>query len=240
MHNPDLPPEIAARLADYRRQIDAIDDQLIALLKQRIGIVAQVGKMKREESPLKNFIRSGREAVMVKRIYEEFRGTEFLSEAAAQIWRLLIAASIHHEAPLTLALTSQFSAVAAEYFGSFMPQVACVDAKASLARAAVDKQTIAVIAPEEAALLAQAELQSLKIFALLPFIPSPNLQPKAYAVAQLIPEETGRDVSVFFTDRVMEIPGYHMQPPLDISAKISHSLWLGSYATPIGESHARP
>lgn len=233
MHNPDLPPEIAARLAGYRRQIDAIDDQLLALLKERIGIVAQVGKMKREESPLRNFIRSGREATMVKRIYEQFRGTEFLPEAAAQIWRLLIAASIHHEAPLSIACTPDLSAVAAEYFGSFMPQTLCADAGAALALAAEDKQAIAVIAPEEASLLARKEFELLKIFALLPFLPSPNPRPSAYAVAQLIPEETGEDVSVFYAKKIFEITGYHTQLPLE------NAVWLGSYATPIGESHAR-
>jgi chorismate mutase len=220
----DLSPSIAAKLAGYRQQIDAIDDQLIALLKQRIGIVAQVGKMKREETPLRNFIRSGREAVMVKRIYEEFRGSDFHPAAAAAMWRQVISASIYHEAPLTLAVTPMHSALAAEYFGGFMPQQHCPDAATALHHAATAAQTVAIIAPQEAALLAQPEYQCLKIFALLPFLPSAAPQPQGYAVAQLTPEATGEDVSLFFSnDHIIAKDGYHPQEPF----------WLGSYATPI-------
>jgi chorismate mutase len=220
-----LSPDVTARLQNYRSQIDAIDDQLIALLKQRIGIVAQVGKMKREETPLKNFIRSGREAVMVKRLYEEFRDSNFHPAAAAAMWRLIISASIHHEAPLNVATTNALTAVGAEYFGSFMPQQPCANDIDALKLAAQDKQTIAVIAIDSAALLAQPAYHHLKIFALLPYIPSPLPRPQAYAVAQLIPEDTGEDVSIFYTENLIALEGYHTQQP--------KALWLGSYAKPI-------
>lgn len=221
----ELTPDIASRLQNYRSQIDAIDDQLIALLKQRISIVAKVGEMKREETPLKNFIRSGREAVMVKRLYTEFHDSDFHPAAAAAMWRLIISASIHHEAPLNISTTEAFSAVAAEYFGSFMPQQFCTSDADALTVSAADKQTIALIAPDSAALLAQPEYQHLKIFALLPYIPSPLPRPQVYAVAQLIPEDTGEDVSLFYADKLITLEGYHAQQP--------HALWLGSYAKPI-------
>lgn len=229
----ELSPPIAARLQQYRSQIDAIDDQLISLLKSRIGIVAQVGKMKREETPLKNFIRSGREAVMVKNIYNAFRDSDFHPAAAATMWRLIIAASIHHEAPLTVATTQEFSAVAAEYFGSFMPQQSCIGDREALNLSAQDKQSIAVIATDSAGLLAQPEYRHLKIFALLPYIPSPLANPSVYAVAQLVPEETGEDVSVFSSDQIIKVDGYHTVLPLDSPHKNSHIHWLGSYAKPI-------
>lgn len=221
----ELAPDITARLQNYRSQIDVIDDQLIALLKKRIGIVAEVGKMKREETPLKNFIRSGREAMMVKRIYNEFKNTDFHPAAAAAMWRLIISASIHHEAPLNVATTEVFSAVAAEYFGSFMPQQFCTKDADALALATNNKQTIALIAPDSAALLAQPEYQHLKIFALLPYIPSPLPRPLVYAVAQLIPEDTGEDVSLFYADKLITQEGYHTQH--------KGALWLGSYAKAI-------
>ncbi len=49
-------------LSQLRAKIDAIDDKLFALLKQRIGIVKQVGELKSRDRSNRCFIRSGREA----------------------------------------------------------------------------------------------------------------------------------------------------------------------------------
>ena len=38
------------KLEDFRKQLDTIDDQILALLNQRIDVVEQVGDLKREQS----------------------------------------------------------------------------------------------------------------------------------------------------------------------------------------------
>ncbi len=241
----DLSPEIQTRLADFRRQIDEIDKQLISLLKRRIQIVSQVGHMKRTETNLRCLIRSGREAEMVKYLYGEFKESDFLPEAAAAMWRLIIAASTHHETPLQLAIFGDTSAVAADYFGTFIPQTAYDNAEQALNQAARLPSTIAIIPADS---LADATFPAeIKIFALLPFIPSSASRPLAYAAAQLIPEKTSDDTSLFrltddkgkhsllkkagyFTDENPEI----RQLQLDNPEAIRHIHWLGTYANPIG------
>lgn len=259
MNNHDLPPSIANRLQTYRNQIDALDNQLISLFKERIQIVSQVGEMKRKETDLRCLIRSGREAEMVRRIYHEFKDSNFLPEAAAAIWRLIISASTHHETPLRLALPEALSSTASDYFGSFIPQTHCT-AEEAVMQAAQQPSTIALIPTDTVIDFPD----HLKIFALLPFIPTKTNLPQAYAVAQLWPEETDEDVSLFsvklrhcepecsegeaiqsllaslncfvaYAPRndgdswLIGLHGFHTQLPLDSCT----TRWLGSYAVPI-------
>jgi chorismate mutase len=44
------PADARARLAPFRREIDAIDDQIVALLGKRFGIVRQVAVLKAEHA----------------------------------------------------------------------------------------------------------------------------------------------------------------------------------------------
>src|SRR5579872_4375536 len=90
-------------IPELRAAIDAIDDELVALLNKRSQFVKQVAAIKRDTQPQgMSFIRSGREADMVRRMLEAFRGGTFPAPAAAQIWRLIISASLSLESPLSV------------------------------------------------------------------------------------------------------------------------------------------
>ena len=55
-------PEKEQKLADYREQIDVIDQEILAALKKRVDVVKQVGLLKGADKSNKTIIRPGREA----------------------------------------------------------------------------------------------------------------------------------------------------------------------------------
>lgn len=241
----DLSPEFTHKLQGFRQQIDALDAEIAALLQKRIAVVGEVGALKRE-AKLKSYIRSGREAQMVRSTYERFKDTHFHPHAAAMLWRHIIAASIHHEAPQTLAIpanpkTSPLPWAAADYFGHFVPQKHTASTKKALELAMQDTATIAILPAETMAEwvneLASSEFSTLKIFVKFPFIPTAfETGVAAYGVAQIIPEPTGEDASLFWVEnQMLLLNGYHTELPLEEKAKFPHSVWLGSYALPLGE-----
>lgn len=204
MTAPDISPETARKLQQFRQQIDAIDEQLIALFKERIGIVRQVGAMKRAETELQCFIRSGREADMLRRIYGEFSGTDFQPLAATAIWRQIIAASTHLEQPLTLSLDCHHHPelywLAREYFGRFAAITEHLNAAEVLDDVIAGRTNIAVLPyPADSPggwWLHMAEKRDcgLRVFACLPFAETDR--PKALALAKLLPEATDDDVTL--------------------------------------------
>ena len=72
-------------LTDLRFQIDNIDDQIINLLGERMGIVNQVGELKKNNNE-KFFIRSNREADMIKDLLKKSK-SNFPKTAIINIWR---------------------------------------------------------------------------------------------------------------------------------------------------------
>ena len=55
-------------IGDLRKQIDIIDDKIIDLLKERLDVVKEVGKIKHSQGGKFSFIRSGREAEMLRNL----------------------------------------------------------------------------------------------------------------------------------------------------------------------------
>lgn len=200
----------AATLAGYRREIDAIDDQLIDLLKDRIRIVDKVGKLKKSQGETGLFVRSGREGAMLRRIYEAFDGHDFNAQAAAAMWRQIIAASIHLESPLSLSVycpknESSLFWLAREYFGGFVPIHPVGNVGQVLGDLSDGKANIGVLPyPDDSAawwtLMAQEQEKSPKIFAHVPAILSPELPkttPFGLAIGVTTPEPSGNDQSYF-------------------------------------------
>ena len=118
-------------LAEYRSQIDAIDDELMGLLVTRCEIVKQVGKLKEGAGSKGSFIRPKREADMIRRIVGFFEGTDFPAQSAAHIWRTIIGASLRMESPLNVAVRLFHSFLRVSSSGQpylllfFLPQKPC-------------------------------------------------------------------------------------------------------------------
>ena len=217
------------QLNHYRAEIDAVDQQMIALLKQRIKIVSEVGKLKRCDNTLQCFIRSGREADMLRDIYAKFEGSDFHPEAAIAIWRQIISASTQHESQMRLITSEAKRDTAKTYFGEFMPISYVDDAGDALNILAENPSDIVILPPWEEdsyfwQIFAKKAPSTLKIFAQLPFAGKTR---KAFAAANLTPEPSRDDISLFMDDSgtVLEIEGYHTE--------YKTMKWLGIVARPI-------
>jgi chorismate mutase len=191
-------------LQTFRDQIDAIDDQLISLLKERTQIVRKVGALKTADGENGLFIRPGREGRMHQRIYDAFQGTGFNAEAAVGIWRLMIAASTHLESPLSLAVPSggPWQMLAREYFGNFVPLQEYSSITAAAGAVADGKQNIAILPwpdPDNEWWVSFSQYcrDGLHVFAALPVAEGPHGTPAALAAGYVTPEPSDSDVSYF-------------------------------------------
>jgi chorismate mutase len=210
-------------IPQLRAKIDAIDDELIALMNRRSKFVQQVGAIKKstQEEGL-CFIRSGREADMVRRMHEAFRGGTFPAHAAAHMWRIIIAASLSLESTLSVAAYSGDPAqeiywLAREYFGSFTPITKEASARRVLGEVMDGKAQVGVLPlPDDTAEGSWwLKLGNLKIFACVPFILPKGGAIKAVAVAKLEPEDTGDDISFFSIETAADISQSRLKAVID-------------------------
>ena len=87
-------------LHDLRRQIDALDDELLRLLSERARVVQEVGKSKSKEAS--QYFRPERERQIFERLTRENPGP-LDKDAVKAIWREIISAARALEAPLSAA-----------------------------------------------------------------------------------------------------------------------------------------
>jgi chorismate mutase len=231
-----------------RDAIDAIDDQIIALLNARSELVRKVGRIKQvTQKEAGSYIRAGREAVMARNIWRKFLETgPFPAAAAVQIWRLIIAASLSLESSLRLsAAGGEVYWRAREYLGPFTPAKICAQTREALGDAARDAAVIAAVAlPSDAENWWVDFPETLKIFACAPFLLPKDADAACLLAARLTPEATGEDRSLYRLPenisppmgrplaqangaRLWEVEGFH--PWRDWG----QAFWLGTYASPI-------
>ncbi len=225
--SPDT-PENSQKLAKFRANIDDIDNNIIKLLIERIGIVKQVGELK-SANTIPCPIRSGREAEMVRRIIGEFRPTDFPASAAGAIWRIIIGASTGVESRLTLSVFSDEKEnslywLAREYFGSNLPITRQPHIKRVLGDVIDDKASVGIVPFLRSAdnsnwwtaLMQQGE-NVPKIFAHVPFVytdvPGKDI-PSALAIAKLIPEPSGDDMSLVVIEADANCSQHRLQTAL--------------------------
>lgn len=202
----NTPNEILA----LRKQIDALDDKIIALLITRISIVKKVGKIKHRLFPGVCAIRPGREADMVRDVANKFKGSGFSSAAAAAIWRLLIGASTSAERPLTISAyvepsNNDFYWMAREYFGPFLPVAKQSNIRYVIGDVMDRKASVGIVplphgsdAHDWWIYLIGDKPNMPKIFAHIPFAhyePTAKHTPLALAIAAIAPEPTENDSS---------------------------------------------
>ena len=113
-------------LAELRVQIDALDQELLALLNRRAQVAEQVGEIKkREGSP---FFRPDRVAKVIEQIQLANRGP-LKNEHVAAVWREIMSACLALESPVRVAYlgpAGTFSEQAAlQFFGSSIKHVPC-------------------------------------------------------------------------------------------------------------------
>ncbi|HEU5047789.1 MAG TPA: chorismate mutase [Rickettsiales bacterium] len=187
-------------ISQFRAEIDAIDDKIIALLNERSAIVKRVGIAKKNSQREGIcYIRSGREAEVVRRIYTKLKSGIFPAEASIQMWRMIICASLSLESAMSVStyVPQGEEAVywlAREYFGNVLPVSGHDNTESVWQDLASGKAQVGVF-PVRGRWWRELP-HDIKIFACIPFLLPQNSSIQALAAARLEPENTGDDISL--------------------------------------------
>lgn len=95
-------PQPDNSLEVLRREIDSIDDQILALLVRRFAATARVGASKAKDGSLSSSpIRPAREATMLRRLAAQ-GGADVPPQLLVRLWRVILSASSQSQAPIKL------------------------------------------------------------------------------------------------------------------------------------------
>jgi len=195
---------MARDLSELRREIDAIDDQIHDLLKQRTKIVEEVRLYKKDERVK---IRPAREAEIIYRLFAQHDG-KFPKRELFRIWRELIVATLSMEGPFSAGVFmddegNSFWDVARDHFGSYTPMTPFPSTRRIIE--AVQKQEVTVgIVPMPARAEQDPWWRRMafegddvpRVIARLPFVSGSNARPRdqeALVISPVPQEATGRD-----------------------------------------------
>jgi len=196
------------KLEELRSQIDEIDDGLFTLLQERLAVVGQVGEFKKASASEKYIIRSGREALKVKAIYNKAVSAGMDKKTAlamVSLWRLLIALSINHESAIKLAFAKtndDMPWLLREYFGVFSGKTPTANDSQTLDMLTSGEANIGAFAihgkpKAEPWWLAVSRQTELNIFASPELFSVSGATPATLLVSKVTPEPSGEDKFFF-------------------------------------------
>jgi chorismate mutase len=141
---PPAPPS----LADLRKEIDAIDEQMHRLLMQRGDIIDRLIKVKKTQEVGSAF-RPAREADMMRRLVQRHRGILPLTTVES-IWRVIVSSFTYVQAPFSVHADvsvgeSAMRDSARFHFGFIVPYVAHFSAQAAVEAVANSKGDLAMV-----------------------------------------------------------------------------------------------
>jgi chorismate mutase len=141
---PPAPPS----LADLRKEIDTIDEQMHRLLMQRGDIIDRLIKVKKTQEVGSAF-RPAREADMMRRLVERHRGILPL-DTVESIWRVIVSTFTYVQAPFSVHADvsvgeSAMRDSARFHFGFLVPYVAHFSAQAAVEAVANSKGDLALV-----------------------------------------------------------------------------------------------
>ncbi|HQT63012.1 MAG TPA: chorismate mutase [Acidocella sp.] len=191
-------------LVQLRAELDALDNEMHALLMRRAGIIERVA---RDGGKHGTKIRPGREASMVRRLLAQHRGT-LPPQSILRIWREIFAAALIIEGGQTVAVCApdescDIPALAREHFGPLTPMRRHRNPLQTLSDIESGAAQVAVVPPPSdepdgawwTALMGRGNTQ-LSIIAKLPFwTQRAEGTPlgDAYVVAAIRPDPSGHD-----------------------------------------------
>lgn len=195
---------MARELTDLRRDIDAIDDQLHDLLRQRTQIVEEVRAYKQDERVK---IRPAREAEIIYRLFAQHVGA-FPKRELFRIWRELIVATLRLEGPFAVGVFMDeddcgFWDLARDQYGSFTPMTPFPSTRRIIEAVQKQEVTVGILPMPERKedkpwwrRLVFEGADSPRIIARLPFVPGGNARSAEHEALVICPvpqEATGRD-----------------------------------------------
>ncbi len=170
------PPPAPPSLAELRKEIDAIDDQVHRLLMQRGDIIDRLIRVKQTQEVGSAF-RPAREADMMRRLVQRHRGILPL-DTVEGIWRVIISTFTYVQAPFSLHADISVNEPAMRdsarfHFGFTVPYVAHFSASAAVEAVAKSKGDLALVSAISSRMPWWISLEpkgAPKIIARLPFV----------------------------------------------------------------------
>lgn len=188
-------------LDSLRTSINQIDNDIIALLKQRMALAKQVGLLKSnsQQTGLKSYLRPAREAAVIRKALVNNQG-DYPDLAIYAIWRQIMASCVHNEQPLTLlghapTENSQSAPLAKAYFGDFPNLTLLPSAQEIIDQIKQNPPYIGIFPVQSKGWwlpLKEATTHQIRIFAALPFVSSQE-ETVAVAVSTIDLEPTDQD-----------------------------------------------
>ena len=157
-------------LAALRRDIDALDADLRALLRARAQLVAKVAASK-AQSGAEGALRPVREAQQMAALlaWQEAEAPDLTARGVLAIWREIISMALAQQGGLTIYATDAAMMIARTHFGASLDYT-LTDAPAAMQASGADVKAVGVVTLDEA----QAPPSGAQVFARLPIIGAPT------------------------------------------------------------------
>ena len=236
-----------SNLDSLRQEIDEIDSALHDLLMRRSEVTAEVGEAKRAAGATGQFLRPGREALVLRRLVERHQGS-FPKPVLVRLWREIFAAATAQQGPFSICVLSGRGAdglrdLARSHFGTLTPIGERGSAQRVITAVSEGEAQVGVLPlPEDGDdgwwrhLLGQSA-ETPRIVARLPFAETPRgaegaaNESRALAIGFCSMEATGDDRSFLVADSSKEISRSSLRGKLE-AADLNVVELIGAENTP--------
>ena len=196
-----------ALLDDARRDIDAIDDQLIALLAKRFAVTARVRAAKAGEAqPWPLPLRPAREAQIMRRVITAGKENALNPQLMVRLWRAIINQSSLNQSSITVHVSRRLKANQAlrfavhDYF-SDMPLEEYRDEAQALMQINADPSGLCIVETEQpwAEAFMAGHAGKAQVIATLPLIAGETAQPNLLVLGQAPLAESSDDETLIIS-----------------------------------------
>lgn len=220
--------EAKTSLDALRQEIDEIDSRLHDLLMRRSEVTAEVGAAKRAAGATGQFLRPGREALVLRRLVAR-HGGNFPKAVLVRLWREIFAAATAQQGDFSICVLSGKGGeglrdLARDHFGALTPLGEQGSALRVINAVAEGEAQVGILPlPEDGNdpwwrhLLGSAA-RPPRIVARLPFAPGPRgSEARALAIGHCEMEDTGEDRSFLIVESEQQVSRSTLRGRLDAS-----------------------
>ncbi len=201
----DTPAPEDATLDEIRKEIDAIDDAVLALLERRFAAVGRVRNAKSQSSTAASPIRPAREAAILRRLLGRAE-SPVPAELTVRLWRAIISAATQSQAPIAIHVGKKLNSSIGlrlrirDYFGT-IPVEEWRDEAQALMQVNAGTGDLCVVETETpwAEAFMQGKAGSAQVIAVLPFLRD-AAQPKLLIFGHARAEPTGNDETIIISN----------------------------------------
>lgn len=206
---PPFDPSGGDPLEAIRREIDGIDQTLLALVAERLTLADRLGALKTDGLP----IRPGREIALLRKLIAK-APQPLERELVIELWRALIAATLRRQRVVDVVVgggradPTRLFDVARRHFGSRTRVSHVAEPQAALKKAAENPGTCVAVTPWPSApgvgawwpALSELAFHKLHLIAALPLQGAVQEDPEAAVFAAAANEEAGGDISMLLVE----------------------------------------